>query len=134
MSNLNSIVLLIIVVIDCSLFSFVDRKLVESNRSSRIVIKWHFKFLVRAPRSLTCSKIVLKNGYVRYVRRKPTTRLFSCNGGFELHGKNVMKCVSGRWKGDVPICISKFSSAFFNCENKFCAFVRLVEILCVSHF
>lgn len=117
MFSLYSIGLLIIVLIDFSLFSLVDCKLVMICFSCSVgdmcndFPEMHFSCLVRASSrassSLKCDRINLGNGYVRYRERKSASRSFTCRSSFKLHGARYSKCVNGRWNEDMPICISK---------------------------
>ena len=33
---------------------------------------------------------------------------FRCNEKYRLIGRKRMECISGRWNGELPICISKY--------------------------
>lgn len=82
--------------------------------------------------TLTCDRIGLRNGYVRYRGRKSTSRLFTCSRPFKLHGAKYSKCVNGRWNEEMPICISKFTifrkfcycATFIECKTMFVLIYR----------
>lgn len=59
----------------------------------------------RIPVLSSCPMPKLKHGTVR-MQRAGRMAYFFCSRGYEIHGPMNIVCQNGRWKQEIPICIS----------------------------
>lgn len=84
---------------------------------------------LRSSRRTTCPIPKIKNGMVKF-QKNGRMGHFNCASGFKIHGPMLVLCQMGRWKQNIPICISNntiVTNAMYSTKKKCSPFIPIVS-------